>query len=432
LQTSRQSARNLVRDAVDVRHRHPALWAAAQGLDAPVWQAREVAKRTRVAGLTLDQARWVDTQTTPYLGTLAWTKFLELVEAKIIEADPESAEARRRAAAMDQFVATGQCNEYGLKTLVAKAEAGDVIFFLAMVNRIAACLWLDGDHAPIGVRRAKAIGILANPAQALALLIKYSTTDPGTVPAPPPEDEDEDSFAQPVGQQEMHPADNDADEPAPEPQPCATCAGSGQMSGDPTPFIKPDIDLSKLLPKATMYVHVSEATFSGTEDGVVRVEGVGPVTTQQAKDFLRHCNVSVKKVVDLTDQQPVDGYEVPAPMREAVGLMHPTCVFPWSSSSSRNADKDHSKKYVPENQGGPKGQTRPDNLGPLRRPEHRVKTHGRGWLHYQPEPGVYLWRTPHGHWARVDHTGTHALGKHPDLSKYDIPLAEPPPTGTDD
>jgi hypothetical protein len=45
--------------------------------------------------------------------------------------------------------------------------------------------------------------------------------------------------------------------------------------------------------------------------------------------------------------------------------------------------------------------------------EHRIKTHGRGWRHRQPVPGVFLWRTPHGHWFRTDHTGTHPLGKHP-------------------
>jgi hypothetical protein len=26
-------------------------------------------------------------------------------------------------------------------------------------------------------------------------------------------------------------------------------------------------------------------------------------------------------------------------------------------------------------------------------------------------PGVHYWRTPHGHWARVDHRGTHRLGR---------------------
>ena len=44
---------------------------------------------------------------------------------------------------------------------------------------------------------------------------------------------------------------------------------------------------------------------------------------------------------------------------------------------------------------------------------HRVKTHGRGWRHHQPVPGVYLWRTPHGYWCRVDQHGTHPLDHSP-------------------
>jgi hypothetical protein len=31
-----------------------------------------------------------------------------------------------------------------------------------------------------------------------------------------------------------------------------------------------------------------------------------------------------------------------------------------------------------------------------------------------------LWRSPHGHWYRVDHTGTHRLGTIPDLTDYGI------------
>ena len=47
------------------------------------------------------------------------------------------------------------------------------------------------------------------------------------------------------------------------------------------------------------------------------------------------------------------------------------------------------------------------NLGLLSRFVHRVKTHGR-WSLREPSPGVYLWRSPHGYWFRVDHHGTHA------------------------
>ena len=34
--------------------------------------------------------------------------------------------------------------------------------------------------------------------------------------------------------------------------------------------------------------------------------------------------------------------------------------------------------------------------------------------------GVYLWRSPHGHWYRVDNTRTHRLGKTPDLTEHGL------------
>ena len=46
-----------------------------------------------------------------------------------------------------------------------------------------------------------------------------------------------------------------------------------------------------------------------------------------------------------------------------------------------------------------------DNLGPLGRFHHRVRTHGN-WAVEQPFPGIYLWRAPHGSIYLVDHTGT--------------------------
>jgi hypothetical protein len=137
------------------------------------------------------------------------------------------------------------------------------------------------------------------------------------------------------------------------------------------------------------------------------------LTVPQLREFLRHTNVSVKGVIDLEDDSPVDGYEVPARMREQLFLRMPAGVFPWSANLSRNKDLDHTIAYVPPHSGGPPGQTRIGNLGPLGRSAHRVKTHAPGWRHRQPVPGVFLWRTPHGYWLRVDATGTHLLGKDP-------------------
>ncbi len=404
------AALNLMANALDVEYRHPRLWAGIHGTLVRPFQACEVAKRTRSAGLSLAQARWVDAQIDGYLHSLAWDRFLDLVEAKIIEVDPVAAEARRRAKALEQFVSTGRCNEYGLATMIVRAEAGDVIFFVAMCDRIAQILLLQGDTDPVDVRRAKAIGILANPARAYALLQDYATTD--DVPS------------------NGDPTDDPEPEPEPEPEPCPTCKGGGTMVGDPSAFVKPlRIDPKKLLPAATLYVHMSLASFLARTGGVARVEnGIGPITTEQAAGFLGHTHVTVKPVIDLANQMPVDAYESPEWMREVVHLLRPGCVFPYSPNMSRGKDLDHPVPYLPMSRGGPPGQTDPYRLGPIGRYGHRVKTHARGWRHLNPLPGVYLWRTRHGYWFRVDRHGTHPLGKDPDLAAHGIHVEQHPDT----
>ncbi len=69
-------------------------------------------------------------------------------------------------------------SEDGLKTIVAKAAAGDAVWFLATVNRIAEILAARGDTDPVGARRAKAVGIVARPAEALRLLIEHQHDTP--------------------------------------------------------------------------------------------------------------------------------------------------------------------------------------------------------------------------------------------------------------
>src|SRR4051794_20550535 len=172
------AAGSLIRDALDLQHRHPRLWQALAEGKGRVWKARQVARMVHAADLTAAQARFVDEATTPYVDTLAWAAFTRLVEARIIEADPAAAEARRVAAALERFVTTGRSSEVGLKTLIAPANAGEVIYFVAMCDRIAQILALEGDPDPADVRRSKALAILANPARALAMLVRHATTQP--------------------------------------------------------------------------------------------------------------------------------------------------------------------------------------------------------------------------------------------------------------
>ena len=55
--------------------------------------------------------------------------------------------------------------------------------------------------------------------------------------------------------------------------------------------------------------------------------------------------VIVKPVIDLDNQAPVDGYEIPDRLREAVHLITPTDVFPYATNKTRRMDIDHTIPY---------------------------------------------------------------------------------------
>jgi hypothetical protein len=148
---------------------------------------------------------------------------------------------------------------------------------------------------------------------------------------------------------------------------------------------------------------------------VARAEGIGPVTVNRLRSWLSHSRVTVKPVIDLNNQVPVDGYEIPDRIREAIHLISPVDCFPYATSTSRTGDIDHTIPYRPPDpttadptttdEGGPPGQTAVGNLGPMTRRHHRTKTFTH-WQLKQVWPGVFAWRSPHGHHYLVDHTGT--------------------------
>ena len=85
-------------------------------------------------------------------------------------------------------------------------------------------------------------------------------------------------------------------------------------------------------------------------------------------------------------------------------------VFPFGTCISPSMDLDHTKPYVPTDYGGPPGQTRLGNLGPMARSSHRAVTHG-GWRKHQPAPGYFVHRSPQGYVYLVTNQGTLALGR---------------------
>jgi hypothetical protein len=389
LRLSDGSASRLIADALDLRHRLRLVWAAAQAGQLPAYQARHIARATR--HLSLEQAGFVDHQVASCLGKVSWGRLQTLLEAAIIQADPTGAEQQAAAAAQERFVRLGRSNEHGLKLIIARATAGDAIWFKATIDRIADILAKQGDADPVEIRRSTAIGILAQPAHALQLLCENQDDNNWDGPEEPA-DVDQELAADQI-ELELDQITMSDD----------TTHRSLQIS--PPPF-HPE----RARPRAVVYVHLAaEAFAAGT--GIARVENVGPVLLGRLQTLLGdHCTINLKPVMDLpAGHIPVDSYEIPASLREQILLRNPADVFPYAAAVSRCIDVDHTIPYRSADDGGPPGQTRIGNLGPHTRRNHRLKTHG-GWQVRQPEPGTWLWRSPHSWIYLVNARGTHPVG----------------------
>jgi hypothetical protein len=168
-------------------------------------------------------------------------------------------------------------------------------------------------------------------------------------------------------------------------------------------------------PRVVLHYHLSDTAIRDGHGTVRPDDQAGdPISLTQLHAWLTDtgCPVTVRPVWDPADIAPIDGYEISQRMREAVRMRRFADMFPYGTCTSASMDLDHTLAYLPLDQGGPPGQTRPDNLGPLARASHRAATHGR-WQKRQPDPGTYLWRSPHGWIYLVTNHGTLSLGRTP-------------------
>jgi hypothetical protein len=437
METTTGSARAFLADALDLRHRLPELWQLIKAGRVRAWRARKVAQATR--HLSVDSAKQVDAAVAQAIAGLPWNRCELLLSAKIIEADPKAADEQAKIWEAERFVRSRSTEQSGLKLLIARANAGDVIWFMATVNRLAEILRLRGDFDSVDVRRSKAIGVLAQPAVALQLLWDFrDERHPSAVPQRPDEPIDN----------EPDPAPNRSTSPFAEPWVAdlfdsndradprwAFSSVSGQTL--PSAGVVPDrsvdsqvrdggelvirptrLDHRLIRPRAVLHIHLShEALLAhdttqkrGRCGGVARLEDAGPLTVGQVQRFLAQsgCEVTVQPVVDPADTAPADGYEIPRRIRESMFLRMPASCFPYSARVGRRVDLDHTTPYLAPARGGPPAQTAAGNLGPLSRSEHRLKTHSR-WRVRQPAAGVFLWRSPTKACYLVTSAGTYTL-----------------------
>jgi hypothetical protein len=374
---SEPAGRAYVGQAVELRDRLPHCWDRVMRLELPAWKGRQIAEQT--IPLTADAAAWVDTHLAPFAHKLSLGRVLKAVDAAVLRFDPAEA-ARRAEAAAEKRGVWVEDRIDGTTAITAVTNTPDAVAFDTALSSVAATLADLGDVDPLPVRRAKAVGVLADPQFALTLLTGDHATDPDARSGP--------SFAERLG--------------------------STPVAGGPVVHV---------------HLHIDAVTGVVQADGgspVARVAGVttpGPRPVEAVERWLRGLRpdavVKVTPVVDLTAHLSVDAYEVPS--RIAAQLEHRdlTCRFPWCNRTGgrRSLDKDHIDPYRFEDlddPGGhstgrpPPGQTATSNLAQLCRFHHRLKTRG-GWDYRLTHDTVFTWTSPLGRRYNVDETGTRPL-----------------------
>jgi hypothetical protein len=354
-----ESGRNLVGQALELYHRLPKIWARVISGQLAPWRARRIAEET--LQLSFEAATYVDQQLAPFAHRTGPAQTQRTVEEAIARFMPEYARERRERAADGRYfsIEHDQVSFAGTSRIHGELDLADALDLEDAVAAGAAQLAALGSEDSLDVRRAAAVGMLARGEQAL----------------------------------DLQPADPET----------RTRVVKGR--------------------EVVLFVHLSQdALRSGDPNAPVRVENAGGqlLTAGQIAEWCGRTDttkVTVKPVIDLNAHAGVDQYEVPDWLAERIQLRDRTCVHPWCHRPAKRCDTDHIVPYDPD---GPPGQTNTENLACLCRLHHRMKTHG-GWTYTMLEPGVFLWRSPHGHTGLRDHTGT------TDLTP---PPVDPPPRRT--
>lgn len=170
-----QSAELLIRDALIVRHRLPLLWQRVLACQVEPWRARRIAKA--VVGRPRDVSDWVDAQLAPMAHKVGSVVLDRLIDEAMLRLHPEEREIAQVEALDARFARLHEdsINDSGVAEMSLRADWKDLHDFDDTLSEVAAALAALDEAAglpqeSLDVRRARAVGVLADPAQALALL----------------------------------------------------------------------------------------------------------------------------------------------------------------------------------------------------------------------------------------------------------------------
>ncbi len=145
-------------------------------------------------------------------------------------------------------------------------------------------------------------------------------------------------------------------------------------------------------------VTIAATTLLGLNQAPAHLTGYGPIPAPLARELAGDATwrrlITDPVTGQLTERTPTT-YRPSATLAAAVRARDTTCRFPGCRIPAWRTDLDHITPYDP---GRPADQqTTPDNLHPLCRTHHQLKTHGHWTVTRNPTTAHTTWTTPTGH-----------------------------------
>lgn len=321
----------------------------------------------------------------------------------VIAVDPDSADARHRAARKKRCVNRPRPLADGMAGIWAVLPAADAIALDTALEASARAAKNNGDERTLDQLRADSLAHMAHTALALGHIGPRPGTD--CTPESPCGGRADGSGA--VDSASVNASSATPPTTSPPATPAAPAADGPprpghRLPGRSLPWIKLGMlgggraDIRVTIPLNVLVPDPSTAGLSALErdpEPVAELEGYGPICPLAAR-ALAEGGVWRRLVTDPLGSVVLDvgrtRYQPPAPIAEHVRERDGTCVRPGCSTPARSCDLDHIHEY----QHG--GATSTENLGPLCTTDHPVKTIGAFTLAYGSDR-TYAWTTPTGH-----------------------------------
>ncbi len=358
LAMSTASGKAFIRDALVLAVRMPKVWARVLAGDVAAWRARRIAQA--VLGEPDDVTTHVDTTIAPTAGQIGPVLLERALDEAMLRLHPEERELQQLADLDARYAHLDEStyNHSGIAEYIIRGDWSDLKAFDDTITTLAAALAQTGceetgSEESLDVRRSIAVGILADPEAALALLHRP---------------------------------------PAPQTPAKAKAKAKRRIILDLD--LHPD-HLAGLDPV------ILDKQGRATLEQIIRTWCARPDLNVWVRP-IRHCGGCTHCPTDTKSGEKTDTYTPSTRDRETVTRRDRHCVFPHCTRPAAACDTDHIVPFdhTDPTRGGP---TNPSNLAALCRHHHRLKTHA-GWTYTMIEPGTYLWHDRYGqHFLRTRH-----------------------------